>query len=132
MKKKNLVALPLFVLSLVFAGCSKDDDSSSVVFDKSKAVGKWTITNVSGNSTWYWISEGNTLTFNSDGTCSTGFSMENSWKIENGCIATYYAKTSEPCLIYNLLSIDGSDYNVKVIGTLDESNESVIIKMKKR
>jgi hypothetical protein len=34
-------------------------------------------------------------------------------------------------LVYSLISVDGAVYTVKVNGTLDESDKSVIIKMKK-
>lgn len=57
--------------------------------------------------------------------------MENAWKIEDGKIKTYYKPTAEPMLIYSLISTDGSIYNVRVNGTLDESDLSVVIKMKK-
>ena len=124
--------LIVVILNCAFSSCSKDDDDdSSIAFDKGMVVGKWTITSVNGMSTWNWIKEGNTLTFNSDGSCTTSFSMENVWKLENGKIATYYGRTLEPMLIYSLLSISGSEYTVKVTGTLDESNESVQIIMKK-
>ena len=117
---------------LAITGCSKDDDDDDVIsFDNATVLGTWTITSVNGTSIWWWISEGEKLTFSSNGTCSTSFSMENAWKIVEGKIATYYKETQEPMLIYSLISVDGNEYKVKVNGTLDESNESVIIKMKK-
>lgn len=132
MKKLFLLTLPVLLLSLLFIGCSNDDDNeSSLNFDKTTAVGTWSITSVSGTSEWRWIAQGKELTFNSDGTCKTDFSMENAWKIEDGKIKTYYKPTAEPMLIYSLISTDGSIYNVRVNGTLDESDLSVVIKMKK-
>lgn len=116
---------------LAMTSCSKDDDDSDISFDNATVVGTWTITSVNGTSIWEWISEGKKLTFSSNGACSTSFSMENAWKIEGGKIMTYYKETQEPMLVYSLISIDGNEYKVKVNGTLDESNESVIIKMKK-
>ena len=100
-------------------------------FDKSTIVGTWTINSVSGTSVWRWIAEGKQLTFNSNGTCVTEFSMEDSWKLESGKICTYFNETKEPMLVYSLISVDGAVYTVKVNGTLDESDKSVIIKMKK-
>ena len=130
--KKILMILPViaFVI-LAMTSCSKDDDDSDISFDNATVVGTWTITSVNGTSIWGWISEGKKLTFSSNGACATSFSMENAWKIEGGKIMTYYKETQEPMLVYSLISIDGNEYKVKVNGTLDESNESVIIKMKK-
>ncbi len=118
-------------LFLTFTGCSKDEEESTLSFDRSTIIGTWTITDHEGEIEWYWIAPGGTLTFKTDGTCQTGFTMEDSWKIENGNVATYYQKTLEPMLIYTLLSVNNGEYRVKVRGTLDESNLSRIIKMKK-
>lgn len=108
-----------------------DEDNSSIPFETNTIIGEWTITEVSGNSEWYWIEKGETLTFKSDGSCQTGFSMENAFKIQNGRVETYYKKTAEPILIYTLRNNSNGMLTVKVSGTLDESNLSVIIKMKK-
>lgn len=134
MKKILFILLPIIAfVAIIMSSCSNDDDNNgpSLSFDKATVVGTWEITNVS-SSTWNWIKEDATLTFNSDGSCFTGFSMENSYKIESGIIKTYYKATEEPMLIYTLMSVDSNVYTVKVGGTLDESNKSVIIKMKKR
>ena len=131
MKKLLLLTLPLLIVSFVFTGCSKDDGDEGIAFDQSTVIGTWTVTSINGTSPWSWIATGNTLVFNSDGSCSTGLGMENSWKLEGGKIKTYYRQTSEPMLIYTLLSKDGTDYTVKVGGTLDEKDLSVVIKMKK-
>jgi hypothetical protein len=114
MKKFLLFFLPLIaIVMLSVTSCSKDDDNDPTMsFDKSTIVGTWTINSVSGTSVWRWIAEGKQLTFNSNGTCVTEFSME-------------------PMLVYSLISVDGAVYTVKVNGTLDESDKSVIIKMKK-
>ncbi len=133
MKKFLLFFLPLIaIVMLSVTSCSKDDDNEPTMsFDKSTIVGTCTINSVSGTSVWRWIAEGKQLTFNSNGSCVTEFSMEDSWKLEGGKICTYYNETKEPMLVYSLISVDGSVYTVKVNGTLDESNKSVIIKMKK-
>ncbi len=55
--------------------------------------------------------------------------MENSYKIEGGVIKTYYKETGEPMFIYTLLSVSSNVYTVKIGGTLDESNKSVIVSM---
>lgn len=117
--------------TFTFMGCSKDDDKSNTDFNNELIVGKWTITSINGTSPWRTIAVGKSLTFYSNGTCITEHSMENSWKNENGLIHTFYSKTLEPIRIYNLLSVDGTEYTVNVIGTLNESNMSVIVKMKK-
>lgn len=130
--KKHLMLFSVIAFAvLAITGCSKDDDDNVMSFDNATIVGSWTITSVNGTSIWKWITVGEELTFYSNGVCSTGFSMENAWKLESGKIKTYYKETQEPMLIYSLISIDGSEYKVRVDGTLDESNESVIIKMRK-
>lgn len=118
----------------VISSCSKDDDNNttSVSLSQSEIIGTWEITSVSGSSSWSWIAVGKTLTFNSDYSCKTSFSMEDSYKIENGSIHTYYKKTIEPMLIYTATAKDNSNYTIKVQGTLDESNQSVMIKMVKK
>lgn len=133
MKKILLFLLPIMAFAtVIMSSCSNDDDNdSNLFFNKEAIVGTWEITSAS-SSTWPWIKEGATLLFYRDGACSTGFSMENAYKIENGVIKTYYRATNEPMLIYTLLSVDSGIYTVKVGGTLDEINESVIIKMKKK
>lgn len=135
MKKKILFLLTIlltFTLSFSITACSsEDDDNSSLAFDSNTIVGEWTITEVSGNSEWYWIKEGKTLTFKNDGSCLTGFSMENAYRIKNGRVETYYKDTEEPMLIYTLQNNNNGILTVKVSGTLDESNLSVSIKMKR-
>lgn len=133
MKKILLFLLPIMAFAtVIMSSCSNDDDNdTSLPFDKETIVGTWEITSAS-SSTWGWIKEGAILIFNTNGSCSTGFSMENAYKIENGVVETYYKATNEPMLIYTLLSVDSGVYTVKVAGTLDEINESVIIKMKKK
>lgn len=122
----------VFGTTIVFSSCSKDENNEPALsFDKSIIVGTWTINSVSGTSIWRWIAEGKQLTFNSNGSCVTEFSMEDSWKLEGGKIYTFYNETKEPMLVYSLIAIDGSIYIVKVNGTLDQSNKSVIIKMEK-
>lgn len=135
MKKKILFLLTIlltFTLSFSITACSsEDDDNSSLAFDSNTIVGEWTITEVSGISEWYWIKEGKTLTFKNDGSCLTGFSMENAYRIKNGRVETYYKDTEEPMLIYTLQNNNNGILTVKVSGTLDESNLSVSIKMKR-
>ena len=89
------------------------------------------ITDVQGSSEWSWISKGETMTFNADGTCITGHWMENVYRIEDGCIHTYNNDSGEPMFIYTLIENKGSKLSVKVQGTLDESNSSVVIEISK-
>lgn len=119
-------------MPMIFTSCSSDDDESTLPIDVSTIVGTWEIKEVDGTSEWSWIGRGRLLTFNSDGTCETDFSMENSYKIEGGQIKTYYRQTGEPMLVYTLLSKESETLRVKVNGTLDESNLSVIIQMKRK
>lgn len=135
MKKKLFILLAIattFIMSFAFSSCSSsDDDTPSLAFDTNIIVGKWTITDVSGNSDWYWIAKGKTLEFKNDGSCQTDFNMENAYKIKNGKVETFYKATEEPMLIYTLQANNNGILTVKVSGTLDESNLSVVIKMKK-
>lgn len=132
--KRFLVILPVIVFfTICLTSCSNNDEETpSISFDTPTAIGTWTILSTNGSSEWYWIKENAQLTFRSDGTCSTGFSMEDSYKIESGQINTYYKETNEPMLKYTPISVEGEVYTVKVSGTLDESNLSIIIKMKKK
>lgn len=57
--------------------------------------------------------------------------MENAYRIKNGRVETYYKDTEEPMLIYTLQNNNNGILSVKVSGTLDESNLSVSIKMKR-
>lgn len=97
MKKKILFLLTVFltlVLSFSITACSSnDEDNPSLAFDSNTIIGEWTVTEVSGISEWYWIKEGKTLTFKNDGSCITGFSMENAYRIKNGRVETYYKDT---------------------------------------
>nr|WP_293489597.1 hypothetical protein [Prevotella sp.] len=127
-----LTVLLTFTLSFCITSCSSDDDDNpSLAFDSNTIVGEWTITEVSGISEWYWIKEGKTLTFKNDGSCLTGFSMENAYRIKNSRVETFYKDTEEPMLIYTLQNNSNGILTVKVSGTLDESNLSVSIKMKR-
>lgn len=57
--------------------------------------------------------------------------MENAYRIKNGKIYTYYSETDEPMHVYSLLSKQDNSLTVRVNGTLDESNVSVTIQLKK-
>ena len=118
------------LMCLNFVACS-DDDNDFLAFDSTTIIGQWVITDVQGSSEWSWISKGETMTFNADGTCITGHWMENVYRIEDGCIHTYNNDSGEPMFIYTLIENKGSKLSVKVQGTLDESNSSVVIKKKK-
>ena len=129
--KRLFFLISLMVVSLAFVSCGSDDEPS-LQFDKDTIVGTWEITEVQGAPEWRWIVEGTTLTFNSNGTCSTGFSMEDSYKIEGGQVKTYYAETQEPMYVYELMGKNGNTLTVKMKGTLDESNLSTVFKMSKK
>ena len=58
--------------------------------------------------------------------------MEDSYKIESGQVKTYYAETMEPMYVYELLGKNGNMLTVKMKGTLDESNLSIVFKMIKK
>ena len=116
---------------LAFVSCGSDDEPD-LQFDKNTIVGTWEITEVQGTAQWWWIVKGTTLTFNSNGTCSTGFSMEDSYIIEGGQVKTYYSETMEPMYIYELQGKNGNTLTVKMKGTLDESDLSVVFKITKK
>ena len=129
--KKLLIIFSLMFTALVSVSCGSDDEPD-LQFDKHNIVGTWEITAVQGTAQWRWIVKGATLTFNSNGTCSTGFSMEDSYKIEGGQVKTYYAETMEPMYVYELLGKNGNTLTVKMKGTLDESDLSTVFKMIKK
>lgn len=129
--KKFIIILSLMFTTLVSVSCGSDDEPD-LQFDKNTIVGTWEITEVQGAAQWWWIVKGTTLTFNSNGTCSTGFTMEDSYKIESGQVKTYYAETMEPMYVYELLGKNGNMLTVKMKGTLDESNLSIVFKMIKK
>jgi hypothetical protein len=126
--KKLCIIFSLIVATMAFVSCSNDDEPN-LQFDKDTIVGSWEITEVQGTPEWRWIVKGTSLTFNSDGTCTTGFIAEDSYKIEGGQVKTYYAETQEPMYIYELQSKKGNTLTVKMKGTLDESNLSTVFKM---
>ena len=133
---KKLASILLLLTAALFAcvmttSCSSDDDDSpSVSFDTQTIVGTWEITNV-GNKSLPEFQNGATMTFYSDGTCKGVMEMENAYRIKNGKIYTYYSETDEPMYVYSLLSKQDNSLTVRVNGTLDESNVSVTIQLKK-
>ena len=129
--KKLIIFFSLMFSALVFVSCGSDDEPS-LQFDKNAIIGTWEITEVQGSPEWWWIVTGTMLTFNSNGTCSTGFSMEDSYKIEGGQVKTYYAETQEPMYVYELMGKNGNTLTVKMKGTLDEGNLSTVFKMTKK
>ena len=129
--KKLIIFFSLMFTALAFVSCGSDDDPD-LQFDKNNIVGTWEITEVQGTPEWWWITQGTALKFNSNGSCTTGFSMEDSYKIEGGQVKTYYAETQEPMYIYELQGKKGNTLTVKMKGTLDESNLSTVFMMTKK
>ena len=129
--KKLIIFFSLMFSALVFVSCGSDDEPD-LQFDKNTIIGTWEITEVQGSPEWWWILTGTMLTFNSNGSCTTGFSMEDSYKIEGGQVKTYYAETQEPMYVYELMGRNGNTLTVKMKGTLDESNLSTVFKMTKK
>ncbi len=125
-----LLTAALFACVMTTSCSSDDDDSPSMSFDTQTIVGTWEITNV-GNKSLPEFQNGATMTFYSDGTCKGVMEMENAYRIKNGKIYTYYSETDEPMYVYSLLSKQDNSLTVRVNGTLDESNVSVTIQLKK-
>ncbi len=121
----------MMVATISLVSCGNDDEPN-LQFDKETIVGAWEITEVQGTPEWWWITQGTALKFNSNGSCTTGFSMEDSYKIEGGQVKTYYAETQEPMYVYELMGKNGNTLTVKMKGTLDESNLSTVFKMAKK
>ena len=126
--KKLFLFFSLMVATMALVSCGNDDEPN-LQFDKETIVGAWEITEVQDTPEWWWITQGTALKFNSNGSCTTGFSMEDSYKIEGGQVKTYYAETQEPMYIYELQGKKGNTLTVKMKGTLDESNLSTVFKM---
>lgn len=125
-----LFTAALFVCVTTTSCSSDDDDTPSMSFDTQTIVGTWEITNV-GNNSLPEFQKGVTLTFYSDGTCKGVMDMENAYRIKDGKIYTYYSETDEPMYVYSLLSKQDNSLTVRVNGTLDESNISVTIQLRK-
>lgn len=126
-----LLFAAIFSVSMVVSSCGDDDDDEpSLAFDNQSIIGTWSITSVNGTS-FPSFTNGATLTFNSNGTCETADNMETAYRIEGGKIYTYYAETNEPMYVYTLLSKSGDNMSVRVSGTLDESNLSITISIRK-
>ena len=127
--KKVLLLVMGFVAVLSLSCCSSDDDDNetSLSFTKEIIVGKWKITNISGNNKHSdWLSVGSEAEFKADGTCKGWFSMEDAYKIECGRVKTYYARTSEPMFVYTLLSQNGTMLSVRMDGTLDDKSSCTL------
>ena len=124
MKKNLFLSLMLIALSMSFvclSSCSDDDDDDQKVsFTQEKVVGTWEIKSVS-NSEFNWMKTGSTAQFNSDGTCSTGFSMEDIYTIKGGKIHTFCSDNDEPMFVYTLQSESDNIITVKMTGTLDDN-----------
>lgn len=112
--------LLIVVFGCMFASCGSNGDEESDSLSFTDIVGSYVITNICGTNSHSWLKSGQIMTFNSDGTCTTGFSMEDSWKNENGKIHTFYKKTNEPMYVYELKSRNGNVYDVQMTGTLDD------------
>lgn len=119
--KKIKLSTLLIIVSLFFASCGSNSDSEDSTLNFSDIVGTFEIKNISGNNTHEWLKVGQYLIFNADGTCTTGFGMENSWKNEGGLIKTYYKETCEPMFVYTLKKRNASLYEVQMNGTLDDN-----------
>ena len=135
MKKNALIAVSMIMLSvfsMTFTSCSSDDDDEpSLSFMKEIIVGKWKITNISGNNEHSsWLGVGNEAEFKADYTCKGWFAMEDVYKIEGGCVKTYYARTSEPMFVYTLLSQNGATLTVRMDGTLDDHSSCTLVLQK--
>ena len=129
--KKYYLFFSMMVVTISLVSCGNNDEPN-LQFDKETIVGAWEVTEVQGTPEWWWITQNTALKFNSNGTCTTGFSMEDSYKIEGGQVKTYYAETQEPMYIYELQGKKGNTLTVKMKGTLDESNLSTVFKMTKK
>lgn len=130
MKKILLFFVAMIATSFVFISCSSDDgNDSSLRF--TDIVGSYQIVNISDSNTHSWLETGQTMTFYSNGTCKTGFSMEDGWKDENGTIKTYWRSNNEPMYVYKLKSRDNNIYEVQMYGTLDD-NTSLALTLKKK
>lgn len=127
--RKYLSNLMLFTSVIVYASftsCGGDDSEEGdgekeyQPITASEIKGTWEIKTISGNNTHSWLEIGNTITFNDDGSCISNFSMEDSYKIENGKICTYYKKSKEPIFIYSVKNKNGNVMTLLMSGTLDD------------
>lgn len=131
MKKLMLLLLALMPV-LLFTACSSDDgdETPAMSFDVNTITGTWEIIEARESPKW-WIKQGTILRFYSNGTCKTDFSMEDSYKIEDGQVKTYYKASGEPLFAYALVSKDAGTFTVRVYDIL-ERKWSIVIKMVKQ
>lgn len=119
------------LLSIGLAACGSDkDEEPSMSFTQEIIVGKWKIASISGESGHVDLKVGVEMVFKADGTCNGWFSMEDAYKIENGRVCTYYAKSGEPMFVYTLLSQNGTMLSVRMNGTLDDKTSCTLMLQK--
>lgn len=118
----------LAIVGVLAQSCGSDSDDSPLDF--SDVVGTFEIKEISGTNTHSWLTTGDRMTFKANGTCVTGFIMENSWTNEGGVIKTYYKQTKEPMFVYTLKSRNNGVYTVHMQGTLDDNTSLTLILQK--
>lgn len=128
-------ALLMMILPLCMScGSSSDDDTPTLNFTKDLIVGNfsWTVTSVqvTKGKPIHTPKEGDHITFFADNTCESSESMETAYRITDGKIETYYARTQEPIYVYILTAIQGDELTVLRNGTLSDYS-TCTLKMKK-
>ena len=119
-----LLSATLIACAASFVSCGDDEPLG---FTDDIIKGSWTISSVEGDSPWPQVKTGAIYTFNEDGTCSTPFSWEDSYKIVLGKVRSYHAENNEPMFIYELINYNPSqNFKARIRGTLNESYLSVV------
>lgn len=125
MKFRLLLSAALIACAASFVSCGDDEPLG---FTKDIIKGSWVISNVEGDSPWTHVKTEAVYTFNEDGTCSTPYSWEDSYKIVLGKVRSYHAENNEPMYIYELIDNKPSqNFKARIKGTLNESHLSVVV-----
>ena len=118
--------MAIAIISLGMTSCSKEGDGEDEIpFTKELLVGKWEITNVTGDDAHH-IKVGTVMEFNADETCKGWFSMETHYTLMKDRLRTYYGETSEPMFVYVLTGNNSGTLTVHMYGTLDDLRDCIM------
>ena len=120
---KKYLFLFLMAMPLLFASCSSDDDDDDSAYPMEELYGKWKVTELKVNETWYDVTKypytrfGMSITFYEDGTFyGSGYlgNGKGTYKVSGNTITTY---------------VDGELYVTYTINSLTENTADLTLNM---